>query len=386
MKKEERPLSTAPAAKGWAGIWAERWNNLAFFGKTFLLLMLLASSVVLIGEGAEGLAKKFFRYFDLPGQSNHREALLWLFAILTSSLGGSLILSRIITRPLSRLHSMAIEVAEGNLNCRMDEGNARRGDEIGYLSRSFNLMTNTLVKLLDNERRLIRDISHELRSPLGRMKMALAVIDQKSRLGSPEIPRSYLCQLEKDIERMEEMLTQMLDQVRLESTRQMGVVRENLDLSALIVHSVDDLNFKAGEENKKLEIDAPDNIRFYGNRLILKRGLDNMLQNALRYTPAGGAIRVGLRQNDSETVLEVEDQGPGVDEALLENIFEPFFRADQSRGIGGGGFGLGLTIVRQAAEIHGGRAGALNLPGEAGNQVGFKVFMRLPLFPAGPSN
>ncbi|MDR1045483.1 MAG: HAMP domain-containing histidine kinase [Candidatus Adiutrix sp.] len=348
--------------------------------------MLLASSVVLIGEGVEDLARDFFRSSGLPGRSRHREAWLWLFAIVASSLGGSLILSRVITRPLSQLHSMATEVAGGNLNCRMGEASARRGDEIGYLSRSFNRMANTLVKLLDNERRLIRDISHELRSPLGRMKMALAVIDQQSRLGSAAGFRPYWRQLEKDVERMEEMLTQMLDQVRLESSRQTGLVRENFDLAGLVGLSVDEFKFEAGEENKKIEIYSSGDPYFYGHRLILKRGLDNMLKNALRCAPADSTVRVGLRQNDSETVLEVEDQGPGVAEALLEKIFEPFFRADQSREINSGGFGLGLTIVRQTAQIHGGRAGAVNLLDGAGRHLGFKVFMSLPRSRTGPAD
>ncbi|UQZ90175.1 hypothetical protein C4J81_13585 [Deltaproteobacteria bacterium Smac51] len=356
---------------------AKFWNNLSIFWKSYVLSVLLSITVITIGEGCEDLMEDFYKFLRLSGKSDKAEALAWLLAIVSSSLAGGFIFSRIITRALTCLHTMALKLAEGDLTSRMSAPEITRGDEIGYLSRMFNQMADGVVRLLDNERRLIRDLSHELRSPLSRMKMALAMLEKKVEMAPPEAAAQYIGQLEKDVERMEYMISQMLEQARLETMVEVGVEKGLIDLAAIVRESVDELEFQAREDGLEIVVEASDALPLRGNATIIKRATDNMIKNALQYTGRNGRVSVRVWPEGGDVVLEVSDEGSGVPEEMLSDIFKPFFRVDPARDRASGGFGLGLSIVDQAAQTHQGSVRASNIIKDS-RRTGLRITLRLP--------
>lgn len=366
------------------------WNDLPLFWKTYALMMVFATSVVMIGEGAEGLAKTLIRLADLQIKSNVREVLLWLLAIMVSSLLGSWIISRIITGTLTRIQPVVERLAGGDLASRVDAAEADRGDEIGGLSRSFNQMADNVARLLENEHTLIRDISHEMRSPLTRMKMALSLLKRDSISSEPVEP--HIAQLEKDIDRLEVMVGQMLEQARLETMAQSGVIKKEFDLAALVQESLEEQ--AAGAPGKNIGFEGLKSAAYVGNAVLMRRAVDNLIKNALSYTAPGTMVTVRLRSVTDALILEVMDQGPGVPEDKLDEIFRPFYRVDSARARKSGGFGLGLAIARQAAQLHGGQVTAINISAKQKSsnvsgarnfaddlETGLKVTLTLPTSP-----
>ncbi|MDL2259518.1 HAMP domain-containing histidine kinase [Deltaproteobacteria bacterium OttesenSCG-928-K17] len=356
------------------------WNALPLFWKTYALSIILAVSVVFIGEGAEGLAQKAISLADISVKSNVREALLWLIAIIVSSLMGSLIISRVITGALTRIQPVVEHLANGDLDSRINDMDAGRGDEIGSLGRSFNRMADNISRLLESERTLIRDISHEMRSPLTRMKMALALLKQDATPST--IVEPHIEQLERDIDRMESMVGQMLERARLATMDQSGFEKIEFDLVAAVNASIVDHSLGAAD-GRKISFQGLSSAAYYGNVTLIRRAVDNLIKNALHYTAPESTVLVRLRSVSETFILDVIDQGPGVPDDHLESIFQPFYRVDSAR-TSGGGFGLGLSIARQAAQLHGGQVTAINImgdsptPSEAGRSRGLKVTLTLP--------
>lgn len=343
------------------------WTDLSLFWKTYVLALILAASVVMIGEGAEGLAKTFIRLTNFSIKSNIREAVLWLIAIMASSLLGSLIISRIITGALIRIQPVVEQFSSGDLDSRISGAEAGRGDEIGSLSRSFNQMADNVSRLLEIERNLMRDISHELRSPLARMKMALALLKQDA--GPSEAVEPHLQQLERDIGRMDSMLGQILDRARLETADGAGGGKAGFDFVPLVKGSIEEQRAGASKE-KSIVYKGLEAAPYFGNAALMRRAVDNLIRNALNYTAKGSAVEVGLQVKNDVLILEVKDQGPGVPDDQLEDIFRPFYRVDSARARSCGGFGLGLAIARQAAQLHGGQVMAANIVTEKPNKDG----------------
>jgi len=356
------------------------WNDQPLFWKTFVLLMFLAASVVLIGEGAGYLAENVA---DLAGRSlsgRVREVLFWFAAILASSLLGSLIISRIITGSLTRIQPVVERLSNGDLDSRIPHAETSRGDEIGRLSRGFNQMADNLSRLLESERTLIRDISHEMRSPLTRLKVALVLLAQD--LGPAEPAATRLKQLEKDIDRLELMASQTLERARLETIEQSGFEKTELDLVSLVRASLEEQAPSAANDQKFIRFDGPASAPYFGNAVLLYRAAANLIKNALRHTAAGSTVLVQLRSSAGVIIFEVIDQGPGVPDEHLEDIFRPFYQVDSARAGNSGGFGLGLALARQAAQLHGGQIKAVNASA-SGATRGLKVSLTLPVALAG---
>ncbi len=351
------------------------WNRLSIFWKSYFLFLGLSIGVISLGEGIEDLAEGFL---EGVGYGQAAEFLSWLMATVTASLAASFVFSRIATFSLKRLHGMAMKLAKGDLSARLSGPTSKRGDEIGDLARAFNRMADGLTELLENERRLTRDISHELRSPLSRMMMIPAMMEKKLDMRPKESAAQYLALLEKDMDCMESMIRRMLEQARLETMLETGLEKEKVDLAAIVRESVDDLLFQAEEEGKVISLEAPENLPCLGGGLILKMAVDNPLRNALRHTAAGTRVSVRLRREGGEALAEISDQGPGLSEDLLSDIFKPFFRADSARDRQSGGFGLGLAIAERAAKAHGGRMEAANIL-LGGRRAGLRVTLRLPV-------
>jgi two-component system, OmpR family, sensor histidine kinase CpxA len=289
-------------------------------------------------------------------------------------------LAKYLTTPLLKLRTTTNELAEGNLGARVAKKLARRRDEIGQLGRDFNLMAERLESMVHAQQRLLGDISHELRSPLARLGVALGLARQRS--GGEVI--SALDRIERESENLNEMIRQLLILTRLESGTD-GRKKTDVDLAFLLREVADDADFEARSINRAVKVTGADSCSISGVEELLRSAIENVVRNAVRYTPEGSAVEVGLRrQNGAEdnfAIINVRDRGHGVPEEALEKIFRPFYRTEDARDRqSGGGTGLGLAITERAVRLHGGTVKATNAPGG-----GLDVELRL-LIASGESN
>ncbi|MCW7753875.1 ATP-binding protein [Desulfobotulus sp. H1] len=276
-------------------------------------------------------------------------------------------IARHITGPIARLRSATRTVAEGNLSVRVAPYMGKRQDELGLLARDFDTMTGRMADLLDARDRLLRDISHELRSPLARMAVALELARKGG--GDP----GALVRMEMEMERLNTMIGEILTLARLSSGDGGGVVCASLDFSKLVMDVVADADFEAQGQNRSVIFSGEEGLVMEGSSTLLHRAVENVVRNALRYTPEEGEVRVSLTLEGREAVLRVTDPGPGVPDEEIPRLFEPFYRVHDDRDRRTGGVGLGLAITGQALRRHGGSVGAYNMDN------GFCVVIRLPV-------
>ena len=272
-------------------------------------------------------------------------------------------LAKYLTTPLLKLRTTTNELAEGNLGARVAKKLARRRDEIGQLGRDFNLMAERLESMVHAQHRLLGDISHELRSPLARLGVALGLARQRS--GGEAI--SALDRIERESENLNEMIRQLLILTRLESGTD-GRKKTDVDLAFLVREVADDADFEARSINRAVKVTATDRCSISGVEELLRSAIENVVRNAVRYTPEGSAVEVGLRRQngarDNFAIINVRDRGHGVPQESLEKIFRPFYRTEDARDRqSGGGTGLGLAITERAVRLHGGTVKATNAPG-----------------------
>ena len=283
-------------------------------------------------------------------------------------------LARYLTTPLLKLRSTTNELAEGNFGARVATKLTKRGDEVGQLGRDFNVMAERLESMVKAQQRLLGDISHELRSPLARLGVALGLARQRSGAEA----NGALDRIEREADNLNEMISQLLTLTRLESGTD-NRKRTEVDLSALVREVADDANFEARSQNRAVQVVSSDNCSINGVEELLRSAVENVVRNAVRYTPEGTAVEVALRKqnrnDDNYAVISVRDRGTGVPDEALEKIFRPFYRTEDARDRqSGGGTGLGLAITERAVRMHGGSVEAVNAPGG-----GLSVEMRLNL-------
>jgi len=288
-------------------------------------------------------------------------------------------LARYLTSPIVRLRAATRKLAEGDLTARAGVGRLRRRDEIAELVRDFDSMAERLEKLVKAQSRLLSDISHELRSPLARLNVALALARQRS---GPEAQTS-LDRVETEAERLNELIGRLLTIARLEGGDE-ALQKYPIDLGELVSEIAADADFEAQERNGHVQVVlATDDCYVIGDAGLLHSAVENVIRNATRYTEEGTSVNVELERKleagKREAVLRVSDSGPGVPEDALEKIFRPFYRIDDARGRRTGGVGLGLAITQRAVRLHGGSVSASNRPGG-----GLIVEIRLPLAPEQP--
>jgi two-component system sensor histidine kinase CpxA len=272
-------------------------------------------------------------------------------------------LARYLTQPLLKLRTTTNELAEGNLGARVSAKLARRRDEVGQLGRDFNSMAQRLESMVKAQQRLLGDISHELRSPLARLGVALGLARQRS---GPEA-NGALDRIERESDNLNEMISQLLTLTRLESGTD-GRKRTNVDLAALVKEVADDADFEARSQNRAVHVISSDKCSIKGVEELLRSAVENVVRNAVRYTPEGTAVEVALRKqnggSDNYAVISVRDRGQGVPDEALDKIFRPFYRTEDARDRqSGGGTGLGLAITERAVRMHGGSVQAVNAPG-----------------------
>ncbi len=255
-----------------------------------------------------------------------------------------------VVLPIRKIASTIAAFGRGNLSLRV---HTKREDEIGQLGRSFNQMAERLERLILNERRLLADISHELRSPLARLKFAVKLAR------TSEDSKAALDRIERDINRIASLVSDILEMTSVEddpAIQEMGAV----PLREIIDEVVRDCQLEADFRNCSIVVDGSLTRAVAGNRELLRRAVENVLRNGIRYAPADSTIRLSLAETGQKALVEVRDYGPGVPAESLNRLFDPFFRVEEARVSNGGGSGLGLSIARRAVQLHRGTIEAEN--------------------------
>jgi len=295
----------------------------------------------------------------------------WLQMVITFVVSGAVCygLSWRLTAPVRRLRAATQDLANGNLATRVAINSKEKGDEISDLGKDFNQMASRLEKLVNAHRQLLRDVSHELRSPLARMNVALEIARQQS----PESAEPPLQRIQQEGERLNQLIGELLALSRLDGDS--GAERSEVDLAELAAEVVQDADFEACASNRHVEFVPTYGLQVLGNRELLRRALENVVRNAVRYTAEGSSVRVTLeRAADAQALLRVRDFGPGVPEEQLGDIFRPFYRVAEARDRQSGGTGIGLAITERTVALHGGTVVARNVP-----ETGLEVEICLPL-------
>ncbi|MBN9144337.1 MULTISPECIES: ATP-binding protein [unclassified Novosphingobium] len=266
-------------------------------------------------------------------------------------------LARQISHPVVALQASARRLAEGDLGARPEDWLMARRDELGSLAAEFTTMAQKLQQQLVSKDELLRDISHELRSPLTRLRVAAALARQNA--GDLE---THLARVERDIDRLDRIIG---DTLRFSAMNTPGrqLDRQLVDLAELLGEAVDDARIEAEQRRIALHLTAPDGIAMPCDPDLLRRAFDNVLRNAIRHSGEGEAIAITLETGPDRICIAMADRGEGVPEEALERIFEAFYRVDKARGAQSGGAGLGLAITARIAALHGGTVAADNRPG-----------------------
>ncbi|MCC5864467.1 MAG: HAMP domain-containing protein [Wenzhouxiangella sp.] len=264
-------------------------------------------------------------------------------------------LARSITRPIGALKQAGQALGDGELAARADRASTARGDELGDLARDFNRMADRLQVQIERQRQLLRDVSHELRSPLARLRVALTLAADSA---SADKRADYLARMESDIERLDGLIDEILRYVRLKD--QPGLERQHFDLTDKLTDLAESARLEGSARGIVVKLEAPAQLIISGDAELLGRALENVLRNALRHSPAGGEVELLAEATDAQVSIHVLDRGPGVPPERLEDIFEPFMRLNEARDAGGSG--IGLAIARAAIELHGGNIRARNRP------------------------
>lgn len=296
-----------------------------------------------------------------------------LIGFITSGLVCYL-LSWFLTKPIVRLRTAARQLAAGDLTARTGAPASTRRDEVSGLMRDFDAMAERLETLLKAQSRLLNDISHELRSPLARLSVALGLVRQRANPESADM----LDRIELEASRLNELIGRILTLARLEDGEQL-VPQTPVRFDEIVESVTEDAEFEAQERRCHVRTSvAEGDWQVRGNASLLHSAVENVVRNAIRYTSEGSSVDIEMtsqaRSGGSDAVLRVSDSGPGVPKDALEKMFEPFYRLDDARGRQTGGVGLGLAITERAVRFHGGKVSALNRT--AG---GLTVEIRLPL-------
>jgi len=295
----------------------------------------------------------------------------WLNFSITLLISGLLcyLLAWRLTVPIRHLRAAAQSLARGELAARVDVPDEKEGGELADLGRDFNRMAERIGKLVASHRQLLRDVSHELRSPLARLGVALGL----ARLNASPQVEAALDRIEQEAHRLNLLIGELLALSRLEGESG-GVEFSEVELAPLVEDVVRDADFEAQSAGRRVLVRSAPPVRLRGNRELLRRALENVVRNAIRYTEMGSAVEVSLLEGGAEVTILVRDHGPGVPEALLADIFRPFFRVAEARDRKSGGTGIGLAISNGTVTLHGGSIKARNAAGG-----GLEVEIRLPL-------
>lgn len=310
-----------------------------------VIRVLKAGPYILVGYPEKGVPHRYVKMIV----TQHLHILLYIFLL---SLIASLILVRYFTRPLTKLSSAAEKIAEGDFTVRVSE-ELKRKDEIGVLAEDFDAMADRLQTAKEDQEQMLRSISHELRSPLTRLRLSLEL----ARAKAGEKAEPALDRIEKESERLNEMIGWLLNISRLKAS---GKMSRTVVADEVIAAVVPDWEFEAAENGKELICTMDSGCCVRGNAERLISGLENIVRNAIRY--AKKTVRLDIAKKNGKVTIVVSDDGDGVDEKHLQHIFSPFYRVHDDRDRKTGGTGLGLSIAKTAVDAHGGNIRGFNSP------------------------
>jgi two-component system sensor histidine kinase CpxA len=267
-------------------------------------------------------------------------------------------LARYLSSPIGKLRKATQKLADGDLQTRVATGIGRRRDELADLARDFDVMAERIESLITSQQRLSRDISHELRSPLARLNVALEIAKQKSNAETAPM----LDRMEIESTRLNDMISRLLTLAKLESGAE-EVEPVRIDLAELVKDVAADADFEARAKGRSVEVSSADACNVPGSENLLRSAIENVLRNAVRYTAEGTQVDVSLAATNGVAIIRVSDQGGGVPDEELANLFRPFYRVGEDRTRKTGGIGLGLAIAERAVKAHKGTISAKNAAG-----------------------
>lgn len=314
------------------------------------------------------------KYIFIAVVLEHRERHTWYedlyhFASpqlpVAIAIGGltTFVLVLIFTRPVTRLREAARQLGQGNLSARVSVARKRnrifKEDEFDALVDGFNFMAERLESLVNAQKLLLRDVSHELRSPLARLSVALEL----SREDADPSMNIHLDRIERESLRLNQLIGQLLTLSSMEAAENL-IKFESVSLRQLLEEMTPDATYEAQQRDASVDLQVECDCVVKGQRDLLYRAIENIVRNAVRYTEAGTQVEIRLRRDEqrSVAVVEVSDRGPGIPESELAAIFRPFYRVDNARSAHTGGFGVGLAIAERAVKLHNGHIRAANRP------------------------
>jgi two-component system sensor histidine kinase CpxA len=302
---------------------------------------------------------------------------IMVFPLLTAALISSVVsffLAGYFTRPLRKLSNATYKFSSGDLDFRIAPAMGNRKDEIAQLAQEFDHMAERLQGLICSQKQLLSDVSHELRSPLARLQIAVGLAHQKNQdiHLTVEIDR-----IEREAEHLNQLIGYLLSFSRLEGKTQF-LTNDVINLNSLIKEIAERSNFEAHANEREVKcVCSLKEISVKANEAMLSSALENIVRNAIKYTSVNTTVSIILEQLDEEPELvniTIQDYGPGVPENMLEKIFEPFVRVEEDRDRKTGSYGLGLAIAQRAINLHGGTISAENA-----RDGGLMVTIRLPV-------
>ncbi len=312
----------------------------------------------LYGQVENRHPKPWFLYF-----ADNKLSIL-LIAIFLSGFLCSL-LAWHLGKPLKQLKKSADHLAQGDLANRVDRKMEKRGDEIGQFARAFNGMANAIESMINQQQQLIGNVSHELRTPLTRLQLALALARKKGQK-SNELERiSY------EAEQLEKLIEELLTLSR--ATIRQPRLRRQTSVMTTLQKVIDDADFEVEQQGKELVKDLQiDDLQMFIYPTLLSRAVENVLRNAVRY--AQKVVNITISRCEDQLIIQICDDGPGIDDKELQAVFEPFYRPDSARDRSTGGWGLGLAITAAGIKAHSGEI-------EAKNRVphGLEILISLPV-------
>ncbi len=289
----------------------------------------------------------------------YRRTVVWLLTLIGVILAGSYLVVRWLFRPLSWLNAGVQEIASGNLTYQVP---VRSADELGRLTESFNVMASRVSDIVKAREQLLVDVSHELRSPLTRMKVELEFVTDKT----------IRSQLQQEVRELETMVTELLEAERLASNHG-GVQLSEVDLVMVVRELIETYH---GRQPHIHVLSTPETLVLRLDVERVKIALRNVIENALKYSPPTGLhVEVRVQRTETAALVSVHDYGPGIPAADQPRVFEPFYRVDKSRGRMTGGYGLGLSLVKKIMTAHGGEILLSSTAGE-----GSTFTLQFPLF------
>ena len=321
------------------------------------------------GMPAEGKDWPFFTGFPPPFFARGEMIRATIMLIVVS--GVCYVLARSLTIPIRKLQKTAQQIAGGDYSVRVGKILGRTGNEITDLGRDFDIMVDRTETLISSQKRLLRDISHELRSPLARLNVALALA--KKRLDAED--DSSLNRIGQEADRLNELIGQLLTLARLESGAGLPTAAEPVKLNKLLSEVAKDVDFEAISNGRGVRIVSSQEITMTGSRELLRRAIENIVRNAAYYTAQNTMVEISLSTRGKEVDITVVDSGPGVPQQDLPHLFEPFYRVAKARERQTGGMGIGLAIAEQAIKAHKGSVVAQN----RNDRKGLIVSITLPL-------